>query len=73
MKVIVNENNSIKEKPFPKLMINPSTNAIWLMRSRSSGTMINPINSLFGFGDVSDILPTERWIDFDGSITLSND
>lgn len=73
MKVIVNDNQASKERPFPKLMKNPATNAIWLMKSKSAGTILNEGSSLFDTADVCTELNTQKLVDFEGSVTLSND
>lgn len=72
MKVIVNDNQVPKEKSFPKLMKNPATNAVWLMKSKSAGTVLVEGSSLFNTAEVSTVLDTQKWIDFEGSVTLSN-
>lgn len=73
MKVVVNDNKINSAKPFPKLMKNTTTKAIWLMSSQSSGTTLVKADSLFKVGETSTNLFTERFVDFEGSITLSND
>ena len=73
MKVIVNDNQVPKERPFPKLMKNPSTNAVWLMKNKSTGTVLIEGLSPFNTAEVSKELDSQRFVDFEGSITLSND
>ena len=62
-----------KERPFPKLMKNPASNAIWLMKRKSAGTLLVEGSSLFNTAEVSTGLDTQTFVDFEGSLTLSND
>ena len=73
MKVTVNNNQVSKERPFPKLMKDPSTNAVLLMKSKSAGTILVEGSSLFNTAEVSTVLDMQRFVDFEGSVTLSND
>ena len=73
MKVIVNDNQVPKGRSFPKLMIDPATNAVLLMKSKSVGFIIIEGSSLFNTADISTLLNAQRFVDFNGSITLSND
>lgn len=73
MRIIVNDNQAPKERPFPKLMKNPATNAVWLMKSESAGTVLVEGSSLFDTAEVSTVLYTQKFVDFEGSVTLSND
>ena len=73
MEVIANDNQAPKERPFPKLMKNPATNAVWLMKSKSAGTVLVEGSSRFNTAEVSTVLCTQKFVDFEGSVTLSND
>ena len=73
MKVIVNDNQVSKERPFPRLMKHTATNAVWLMKSKSAGTVLVEGSSIFDTAEVSIELDPKRFVYFEGSITLSND
>ena len=73
MKVIVNDNQVSKERPFPRLMKHTATNAVWLMKSKSAGTVLVEGSSLFDTADIPTVLDTQKFVDFEGSVTLSND
>ena len=74
MKSVVNKNEPNKLKPFPKLMILKSTGSIILAThnkgSRPSGTLLTKA-SCNDIGDVTDW--ASDFVDFEGSVTLSND
>ena len=74
MKSIVNNNTlEPKVKPFPKLMINPNCDAIWLVFSKNIGTLVSVGGSLFSLGETCTTLCIDNHKDFEGSVTLSND
>ena len=73
MKVIVNDNQVSKERPFPRLMKHTATNAVWLMKSKSAGTVLVEGSSLFNTAEDCIVLDPQRFVDFEGSVTLSND
>ena len=54
-------------------MKNPATNEVWLMKRKSAGTVLVEGSSLFNTAEVSTVLDTQKFVDFDGSVTLSND
>lgn len=77
MKSIVN-NNTNKLRQFPKLMTLPSTGSIILAEKQSSGRSygtllyIKPSSANTNYiGDVREW--SNEFIDFEGSVTLSND
>lgn len=77
MKSIVNNTNN-KLKQFPKLMILPQTGSIILAEKQSSGRpygmliYIKPSTANANcVGDVRDW--SSEFVDFEGSVTLSND
>jgi len=78
MKSIVNNSTISMSKPFPKLMIHPSTKVVIFaertINSRPYGQIINIESNLCSnhkLGEISDW--STEFIDFDGSVTLSND
>lgn len=73
MKVTVDENNSIKEKPFPKLMKHKITGAIWLFLSTNSGVLVVEADSPHDHWEYCNELNPAGFEKFNGSITLSND
>lgn len=73
MKVIVNDNQVPKEKPFPKLMINTRTGLIAMMINPTTGVVIVKAASSMDVGEYSCCLTDKFYKDFEGSVTLSND
>ena len=73
MKATISNNNKTKKIPFPKLMRNINTGAIWLMFNESSGTILIEADSLYTQGEYSTTICILGFVDFEGSITLSND
>lgn len=73
MKSIVNQNASNKSKPFPKLMISNFKGSIWLMISNRCGTLIHVGESTLSLGEQAETLTGWDFVDFEGSVTLSND
>ena len=72
MKSIVNQNASNKSKPFPKLMVDRVKNSVWLMSNSSHGTLVSRGRSSFSIGEQPMWLQSDKFVDFDGSVTLSN-
>ena len=75
MKVTVNSNQVSKDRPFPKLMILKSTGSIILAtRYESTG---RPFGTLLTKTELNPIGDVKSWsnefVDFEGSVTLSND
>jgi len=74
MKSIVN-NKPTNAKLFPKLIILQSTKTIILAESivggRPHGSVISCPSKAFSIGDIDDF--TSDFVDFEGSVTLSND
>ncbi len=75
MKVIVNDNQVPKERPFQKLMILKSTGSIILAtRYETNG---RPFGTLLTKAELNPIGDIKSWsnefVDFEGSVTLSND
>ena len=70
MKVIVNDNQVPKERPFPKLMRNVNSNMIAIMVNPTTGVVIYKGGSIMSVGEY---LTKGSYVDFEGSITLSND
>lgn len=72
MKSIVND-PAIKSKPFPKLM--KSAAKIVLFTSSGAGTVVAlcGTGSIFKVGEHSNSLIMDDFVDFEGSVTLSND
>ena len=70
MKVIVNDNQAPKERPFPKLMRNVNSNMIAIMVNPTTGVVIDKGGSIMSVGEY---LTKGFYVDFEGSITLSND
>lgn len=69
MKSIVNINPLAKETKFPKLMINSCT--IVLMLGDGRGQVVNSTDPRYPVGIIG-----KEWanfVDFEGSVTLSND
>ena len=73
MKVIVNDNQVPKERPFPKLMRHVGSNMIAMMLNPTTGVVIYKGSSCMGVGEYSCCLISEFYKDFEGSVTLSND
>ena len=70
MKVIINDNQVPKERPFPKLMRNVNSNMIAMMVNPTTGVVISKGGSIMSVGEY---LTKGSYVDFEGSITLSND
>lgn len=73
MKSIVNNTPIKQSAPYPKLMLNKNNGAIWLMLNGREGTIITRGSSLFVEGEHSANLDAKGFVDFEGSVTLSND
>ena len=73
MKVIVNDNQVPKERPFPKLMRHVSSNMIAMMLNPTTGVVIDKAASCMDVGEYFCRLTNEFYKDFEGSVTLSND
>ena len=74
MKVIVNDNQAPKERPFPKLMINPSSKTIILATQKQpSGRFIGTIIKSNNHPVCTASDWSNEFVDFEGSVTLSND
>ena len=73
MKVIVNDNQVPKKRPFPKLMRNVNSNMIAMMVNPTTGVVIYKGGSSMRVGDYSEDLTKGSYVDFEGSVTLSND
>ena len=76
MKSIVNNTDvTIKQRPFPKLMIHPTTKTIILATGikskRPIGMIVNNNNTINKIKCTRDW--SEEFVDFEGSVTLSND
>jgi hypothetical protein len=78
MKSIVNNITANKQKLFPKLMIHPTTGSILLATHQSDGrpygTLIYIKPSTANSNDIGDVRGwSNEFVDFEGSVTLSND
>ena len=73
MKVIANDNQVPKERPFPKLMRNTMTGMIAMMINPTTGVVICKGSSNMKVGEYSEDLTKALYVDFEGSVTLSND
>ena len=76
MKVEVKNARNKKEKPFPKLMecINPSNlGLIVFFEKDGRGQVLNRGLGTYYEGYVSNVWLINDFIDFEGSVTLSND
>lgn len=74
MKSIVNNPKpDVKKKPFPKLMVNESNYSIWLMSDKETGVLVSKGNSLYDIAQHTSKLIGVTFVDFEGSVTLSND
>ncbi|MCP5007620.1 MAG: hypothetical protein GY941_27345 [Planctomycetes bacterium] len=72
MKSIVTDKPVPDEKPFPKLMVNPTSNVIILMENARFGIIVgNPTKSC-PFGHCNDWYIKDL-TDYTGTVTLSND
>lgn len=72
MKVIVNDSGKPRELTFPRLMINTATKGVWLMISEQSGILLIKNESAFNVGQQHNKLELPFFVDFIGSITISN-
>lgn len=74
MKVEVKESSKKAVRPFPKLMISKQNKTtIALFCTPTKGTIIQSMYKLHHVGYHSSDFDSERFEDFEGSITLSND
>ena len=75
MKVTVNNNQVSKERPFPKLMILKSTGSIILAtRYETNGRPFGTLLTKAELNPIGDIMSwSNEFVDFEGSVTLSND
>ena len=73
MKVIINDNQVPKERPFPKLMRNVNSNMIAMMVNPTTGVVIYKGGSGMSVREYSEDLTKGCYVDFEGSVTLSND
>ena len=71
MKVEVKEISKKAERPFPKLMVNNLT--IALFSSPTEGTIIHSKDKHYPVGFHSQSLGSSYFEDFEGEIALSND
>lgn len=72
VKVEVNENGKI-EKPFPKLMISTNYDQIVFFKEYGVGQLLHIGISEDNLGAISEHWSMIDFIDFEGSIKLSND
>jgi len=72
MKSIVNNSGVISDKKYPKLMISTKTGQIILFSSEKVGITINDIVS-YSAGKFGDNWISENFVDFQGTVTLSNE
>lgn len=71
MKSIVNKQS--KPKEFPRLMIQAETKLIVLFSSEATGTVVGQPTIDYSVGHHSKSFLFCNFIDFEGSVTLSND
>lgn len=71
MKSSVNSNGYISDKKYPKLMISTKTGQIVLFSSEKVGITVNGIPG-FPPGHFGADWLSENFIDFQGTVTLSN-
>ena len=79
MKSIVNNNTNTTNKPFPKLMIQHSTGTIILAAASEGNCLTGMQVSTIPSEDFNHVAHydtswcAEQFVDFEGSVTLSND
>jgi len=73
MKSIVNKDTNNTSLPFPKLMA--SKFHVVLFQSKSAGVVVARLNSeaSYKIGQPREDWSPEKFVDFEGSVTLSND
>ena len=73
--VVSNEKCEEKEIPYPKLMVSPVSNGIYLMNTRNKGTCVSiGVGGKIGSAGLGEYVYTLSGMkDFKGSVCLQND
>ena len=71
MKVTITPAAPSTSKPYPKLMIDPQDGDIFFMKTESIGTLLHSTRKGTDVGNANSWI-TSTFVDFEGSITLSN-